>query len=141
MICKILPNDVLIASYAKSGRTWIRFFIANYLSNVIKIKNPEINWNNFASLTPSQYCNSSDGLLAVPYDNYPKDKSRFIFSHDKYFGNFFAGNQVILLTRNIFDIILSSYHFNTYRANPKLANITLDEYALKVFNFNRLIQT
>jgi len=138
--CKIFPRDVIVASYAKSGRTWPRFFVSEYLTIKYKLNlKSKNNWNT-PILTPSPLCSSRGGLLSFPYKSYPKKKGRFIFSHEDYISKHFFGNQVVFITRNIYDIIISTYFYNRFRVNNNLKNINLNYYALNIFDFDKFIK-
>lgn len=132
--CRIKSDDVLVCSFPKSGRTWIRFFIASYIDNIYGL-GIGVDWDNFVQLSPGPLCNKYSGLL-----NYPNNIPRVIFSHDNNIGRFFKKRKVVYITRNIFDIIVSYYHFHKHRNHVKYQEMTLDEFATKAYNLKGAVK-
>jgi hypothetical protein len=133
--CQITKNDILFGSYQKSGRTWVRFFIAAYVNELYNL-NLSIDWNNFTLLTPSAMCNGRDGLLAFPREH--AGDSRVIFSHNRDIGRFFPGKKVIYLTRNLSDAIISLYFFRKHRGVPGLWQTSIADF-VRNFDFKGAI--
>lgn len=89
----IYPDDVFIVSYPKSGNTWLRFLIANYLSD------EAIDFIGLHHVMPDLHL---DPALASPARNRP----RFIKSHSAFDALY---PRVVYLLRDPRDIAVSSY--------------------------------
>jgi hypothetical protein len=90
----IHSTDTFIISYPKSGNTWIRFIIANMLSDEL------INMKNINNYVPGIYgFKDKINLMLEP---------RFIKSHHSSFDLF---PKSIYIYRDYRDIIVSYYHF------------------------------
>lgn len=131
--CKIGPDDVIIASYPRSGRTWVRFFIGSYINHLYGL-GIDVTWDNFAMLSPGYLCNERDGLLL-----FPKDVPRVIFSHNKPIGRYFPGRKVIYITRNFVDILVSYYFFHKHRESTQHIDLSVDDFVREEFNFPEAI--
>ncbi len=97
-----------VFSYQKSGRTWLRFILANYFNLKFGLNaNPDL--TSMFSIMPNDWSGDIKGEGAY---NYSDDK-RFpliIFSHKKPDQNsLFKKEKGILLLRNVFDVVVSEY--------------------------------
>lgn len=126
---RVQPHDMIFASFQKSGRTWVRFFMANYVVSYYRL-GVKINWENFINYSPGYLCNHRTGLL-----NYPFNIPRVVFSHDKYIGNYFPNRKVVLMTRNVCDIVISFYYFHKNR-NKIFLSKDINEFALNEFDYD-----
>lgn len=113
---EILENDVFLVSYPKSGRTWVRFLIGNYLSgNQLDFPNsyqkliPDIDYN------PQQCCQLK--------------KPRFIQSHWSYTPEF---KRVVYIVRDGRDVAVS-YYFHALKFNQIQKNASFENF-LEIFN-------
>jgi hypothetical protein len=93
----ILPDDVFLVSYPKSGNTWIRFLLANLIF-------PE---------QPATFANIHR-LIPDPTDSAKRDfdrlpRPRIIKSHDCYDPRY---PRVIYVVRDPRDVVLSQYHYH-----------------------------
>ncbi|HYW36230.1 MAG TPA: sulfotransferase domain-containing protein, partial [Balneolaceae bacterium] len=131
--CRIRPDDVIIGSYQKSGRTWVRFFFGSYICHLYDL-GYEVDWHNFTRLTPDRYCSQKE-LLGFP-ESVPH---RVIFSHDKPIGRYFPDRDVIYITRKFTDILVSYYYFHKNRNRPQYAEYSLDEFALNKFHLKQAV--
>lgn len=120
--CKIGPDDIIVCSFPKSGRTWVRFFVGAYISHLYEL-GIDAEWNNFVTLAPGPLCNKESGLF-----DFPKGIDRVIFSHNRYVGRHFAGRKVVYITRNLGDILVSFYFFHRNRNRAYYGEMTLDEF-------------
>ena len=113
----------LILSYQKSGRTWVRFFVANY----IRTRNSysrEVDWDTFTELTP--------GLLGTH-----AYRHSVLFSHDVKARYLVKGRRVVFVVRNPLDIALSYYYFHKKRNGVRSKSV--QEFVAKEFNWNDFI--
>ncbi len=93
----ILPDDVFLVSYPKSGNTWIRFLLANLIF-------PE---------QPATFANIHR-LIPDPTDSAKRDfdrlpRPRIIKSHDCYDPRY---PRVIYVVRDPRDVVISQYHYH-----------------------------
>ncbi len=132
--CEIEKKDTIYASFQKSGRTWVRFFVCFYIKKVYDVE-IEITWNNFDNVTPSFRCLGESGMSKCTLDC-----PRVIFSHSKDVGYHFKKNRVIFMTRKLEDIIPSLYYFKMHRDKPHYSEITLDEFVVSAFDWGSFIE-
>lgn len=112
---EIFNDDVFLVSYPKSGRTWVRFLIANYLSN--------------------NQCDFLNSYLIVPGIDYNPEqcvnvsRPRFIQSHWAFTQEF---RKVIFVVRDGRDVAVS-YYFHLIKFKVISKDTSFDDY-LKMFN-------
>src|SRR5467141_466425 len=92
----ILPDDVFLVSYPKSGNTWTRFLVANL---VYPEKNPD--FSNINELIPDPEAMHKRDLERAA-------RPRLIKSH-QYFDPRYP--KVIYIVRDPRDVVLSEYYF------------------------------
>jgi hypothetical protein len=97
---QVLPDDVFLVSYPKSGNTWTRFLIANL---VYPEKNPD--FSNINDLVP-------DPEAMAKRDLDRASRPRLLKSH-QYFDPRYP--KVIYIVRDPRDVVLSEYHFDIKR--------------------------
>ncbi len=132
--CRVRQTDILVGSFPKSGRTWIRFFLSAYISDYYQL-GIRTNWDNFEILTPSPLCKKIDGLLSPSrYLEY-----RVIVCHEKRIGRYFPGRKTIFITRNFLDILISYYFFHKNRNRSYYSALDLDEFVLNEFDLGSAI--
>jgi len=109
---KILPDDVFLVSFPKSGNTWTRFLIANLV-------HPETpaNWANIHALVPDP-----DGTAKKIFDQ--MERPRIIKSHECFDPRY---PRVMYIVRDPRDVALSQYHY--HRKCMKIA----DDYPMEKF--------
>jgi hypothetical protein len=91
----VLPDDLFIVSYPKSGNTWTRFLIGNLI-----YENDPVSFANVESRIPSIYIFSDRQLLKLP---------RIFKSHDCCDPRY---RNVIYIVRDPRDVIVSAYHYS-----------------------------
>lgn len=91
----VLPDDVLIVSYPRSGNTWFRFLIANLLSD------EPASFGNIERIVPDIYVNSDLQLLGMP-------RPRILKSHEPFTALY---KSVVYLIRDPRDVAVSLYHY------------------------------
>lgn len=87
------PDDVFIVSYPKSGNTWVRFLIGNYLTGC------DCDWINVQQLVPDLHQN--------PWVQPGLPRPRFFKSHCSYTRKY---TKVVYLVRDVRDVVLSYYN-------------------------------
>ena len=113
----------LILSYQKSGRTWVRFFVANYLKTKSSYSRV-VDWDTFTELTP--------GLLSRhQYEH------SVLFSHDVMARYLVKGRRVVFVTRNPLDIAISYYYFHKRRNGVQSKSV--QEFVAKEFKWDDFI--
>jgi len=96
----VLPDDVFIVSYPKSGNTWTRFLIGN----LIHPQSP-VDFSNINLIIPDPEGLSKRQLARMP-------RPRYIKSH-QYFDPRYP--KIIYVVRDPRDVALSQYHFHRKR--------------------------
>jgi hypothetical protein len=92
----VLPTDVLLVSYPRSGNTWLRFLIANALR-----PEPRPTFADFGEIVPDIYDESDRALLRRP-------EPRVLKSHEPYDERY---RRVVYLVRHPADVAVSYYHY------------------------------
>jgi len=90
----VLPGDVFIVSYPKSGNTWTRFLVGNLI-----YQDEPVTFANVESLLPSLYVHSDQKLRKLP---------RILKSHDCFDPRY---KTVIYIVRDPRDVLVSAYHY------------------------------
>ena len=92
---KILPDDVFLVSYPRSGNTWLRFVLATVL-----YKDAEINFTNIHKYSPEVNRFGRDCL--------GQGMPNFIKSHEHFNPDF---PKVVYVVRDGRDVYVSYYHY------------------------------
>ena len=116
LIREVRTDDCFIASYPKSGNTWVRFILANALTS------DQVTFKNLNSFVPGIYGH------AESIDN--MDFPRFIKTHDSQFDKY---PKCIAIVRNPKELIVSYYH---YHVGNKAFEGSIEEY-VKDFIFEK----
>ncbi|ERT08225.1 sulfotransferase domain protein [Lyngbya aestuarii BL J] len=106
----VFDDDIFIVSYPKSGNTWVRFIIANLISD-----RDTVSFRNINNYVPDIY-------LYKDYLNTMKQRPRFIKTHDAGY-EFYP--KFIYIYRDGRDVAISYYHYLTGRGE---FNGTLKEF-------------
>lgn len=93
-------KDLIIASYPRSGSTWLRFIIAHTIKHYHDL-DQEINFSTIHNFVPDQHITS---ILGKRYAPFP----RMIKTHDKCQSKF---DKVIYLLRDPIDVLHSYFGF------------------------------
>ena len=91
----VLPDDLFIVSYPKSGNTWTRFLLGNLI-----YQDEPVTFRNIESRIPSIYIFSDRQLLRLP---------RIFKSHDCFDPRY---KKVIYIVRDPRDVTVSAYHYS-----------------------------
>jgi len=101
----ILPDDVFLVSFPKSGNTWTRFLLAN-----LRFPDQPATWANIDRLIPDP-----TGTTKRDFDK--MSRPRIIKSHDPYDPRY---PRVIYIVRDPRDVVVSQYHY--HRKLKKIAD-------------------
>ena len=102
-------GDVFLCAYPKSGRTWIKQFLAQYLSLTFKLGYQEgFNVNELMKIVPSEWFLRRYPATAFIYGDDPR-VPRIRFTHYA-FHDLFIGRPVIWLTRGVEDTLVSCWY-------------------------------
>ncbi len=93
----VLPDDVFLVSYPRSGNTWLRFLVSNLM-----IPSPPADFVNIEERAPDIYRNSDRAMLRLP-------RPRLLKSHE-FFDPRYA--RVVYAVRDPRDVISSYYRWH-----------------------------
>jgi hypothetical protein len=93
----ILPDDIFLVSFPKSGNTWTRFLLAN-----LRFPNEPATWANIDRLIPDP-----TGTAKRDFDRMPRP--RIIKSHECFDPRY---PRVIYIVRDPRDVVVSQYHYH-----------------------------
>ena len=97
----------IVASYPKSGRTWLRFILANYFNDIYKLgMQPDL--HNFFSLLPNDTDDADKGLAGFGYYQHD-DVPLLPFSHNNYELTTSHPRTIVLL-RSPLAVMVSDYY-------------------------------
>ena len=91
----VLPGDIFIVSYPKSGNTWTRFLLGNLI-----YPNEPVTFANVERLLPSLYAHSDRELRSLP---------RILKSHDCFDPRY---KTVLCVVRDPRDVAVSAYFYS-----------------------------
>lgn len=113
--CLLMPAlaraDAFIASYPKSGRTWLRFILANYLNERFDL-GLRVDLQNMFKVLPNDGLSAERGLPAFSFRDRP-GMPLVVVSHARYQPWLFKGRSVIFLLRDPRDLMVSAYFHQT----------------------------
>jgi hypothetical protein len=93
----VLPDDLFIVSYPRSGNTWARFLVGNLVS-----PDEPITFANLEHRVPDIYQNSNDQLLR-------QTRPRVLKSHEYFDPRY---KNLIYIVRDPRDVAVSYYHYH-----------------------------
>jgi hypothetical protein len=93
----ILPDDIFLVSFPKSGNTWTRFLLAN-----LRFPEEPATWANIDQLIPDP-----TGTAKREFDRMPRP--RIIKSHECFDPRY---PRVIYIVRDPRDVVVSQYHYH-----------------------------
>jgi hypothetical protein len=108
----VYPDDTFLASYPKSGNTWVRFLLANLI-----YPNETVSFANINQLLPAPGVITKRFLKSVP-------RPRILKSHEPFDARF---KKVIYLVRDPRDVAVSEYHFDL-KKRYIAADMTLEQF-------------
>jgi sulfotransferase family protein len=108
----VLPDDVFILSFPKSGNTWTRFLVAN-----LAYPETPADFSNINRLTPDPEVLSKRALARMP-------RPRILKSHQYFHPGY---KRVIYVVRDPRDVALSQFHFHRKR------KLIEDDYPIEKF--------
>ena len=108
----LLPDDIFLVSFPKSGNTWTRFLLAN-----LRFPDEPATWANIDRLVPDP-----TGTTKRDFDRMPRP--RIIKSHECFDPRY---PRVIYIVRDPRDVVVSQYHYHR-----KLRKIE-DDYPIERF--------
>jgi hypothetical protein len=108
LVSRAPESEVLIVSYPKCGRTWLRLMLGTVLCRQFGLDEADVfatrSLSASASLRPTRFVHDgAGGVAGIPWDRQERVKSRF------------RGRSVVLLVRDPRDVIVSSYFQATRR--------------------------
>ncbi len=110
-IAGLRESDVLLASFPKSGNTWIRFFFCN-LAGVLHGREKPVGFGELDRVMPE--LGVSNLLVAWPLEPIP----RVVKTHKRRW-SIFGGRRSILLTRDPRDVMTSFFYFENAKRRPR----------------------
>ena len=111
----------LVCGYPKTGRTWLRFMMANALSEQYEL-DADINLNNVYKIVPNENQGVIDGQPAFGFNG---DIPKVEMSHRKYSPEF-EHSRLVFMTRDPRDIMVSHWFHDTLQVN--IYEGTLNQY-------------
>jgi Sulfotransferase domain len=93
----ILPDDIFLVSFPKSGNTWTRFLLAN-----LRFPDQPATWANIDRLIPDP-----TGTAKRDFDRMPRP--RIIKSHECFDPRY---PRVVYIVRDPRDVVVSQYHYH-----------------------------
>ena len=113
---KLQRADIVVVSFGKSGRTWLRVMISHLFRVMYKLpENAILGFDNFHNL------NKSVPKVFFTHDNYIKD-----FTGDFTSKQPFYGKRVVLLARDPRDVAVSQFFQWKFRIKP--SKVTINNY-------------
>ncbi len=121
---KLLRNaDVLLCSYPKCGRTWLRFMLSSYF-HLLSQSHEEMDFRHMACLVPAagksdKSVDAEGTLLIKPVQTGALKLPLVVATHLNYSNRriqmIFSSKDTIFLIRNIYDVLVSQYFELVYR--------------------------
>jgi hypothetical protein len=93
----ILPDDIFLVSFPKSGNTWTRFLLAN-----LRFPDQNITWANINRLVPDPSATAKRDFDRMP-------RPRIIKSHECFDPRY---PRVVYIVRDPRDVVVSQYHYH-----------------------------
>jgi len=101
-------TDILLASYPKSGNTWVRFIWANMVS-LIERDGETVTFHTVTNELGAEYDQNAYGN--IEFDCLP----RLVKTHHEYSASKFGQNRSIYIIRHPGDVLLSYYKYKVAR--------------------------
>jgi hypothetical protein len=103
--------DGFLVSYPKSGRTWLRFILANYLNRRLAL-GLEVDFHSLFQVIPNDLLDDERGRRAYRFDD-RAEVPLLVASHAPYRKALFASRPVLLMLRETKDLMVSSFFHET----------------------------
>ena len=110
----VKSNQFYLASFPKSGNTWIRFIIANLLSG-----NRDVNLKNLMKYIPDSHVEEQVKYVINEKNIFNQFNFQFIKTHDLK-NRYYYNKNIIYVVRDGRDVINSYFHYINARNNEKL---------------------
>jgi Sulfotransferase domain len=98
----------IVASYPKSGRTWLRFILSNYLAEVHDL-GIDVDLASMFALVPNMAGDDQRGVGAWRRVGLPNGIPLTLVTHERYSRRKARELPVVLMVRNPLDVLVSSY--------------------------------
>lgn len=141
-----LHSDYIILSYPKSGRTWIRNLLGDYMHNVYGVANTKkLNNSDYNRVIDRVAKNCP--LISLTHDwhsvvgevNY-KDFSKIFYNQDNFiFSEFYKKNKILILLRDPIDCAVS-YYWMLHKAIGKYPGSIEEWFDSNTFGIDNLIK-
>lgn len=105
--------NAFLNSYPKSGRTWLRFILANYFA-IIYALGVEVNLDNLFSIIPNFDFDPARGMPGFKDKEWPSVVPLVAVSHHPYDRITFGRRRTIFMVRDPRDVMVSAYFHQTY---------------------------
>ena len=102
--------DAYLCSFPKSGRTWLRFALASYIVDALRLDRP-VDFGSLFAVLPNDEDHPERGRPAFAYGDDPR-VPLVLSSHDPY-DDRFAGARIVFLVRNVHDVLVSYFFHET----------------------------
>ena len=119
---KLTAEDIILATYPKSGTTWFRFILANIIS--YNDFNSDYMIDYEALNGPFRCSSDSKDISKINYKSIP----RFFATHRSYSKWRFKKYKSIYILRNPGDVMISFYHYNNSLKDPYIKCSSLKEF-------------
>ncbi|KAL8038505.1 hypothetical protein ABFX02_11G111600 [Erythranthe guttata] len=150
---KPLPNDVILASFPKTGTTWLKALLhsiihrhsPNHSSNTLLLNHPQ---ELIPSLETNLYVQNGNFIPTIIEDQYNKGggtSSRILATHIPYqiIGDLLRGSstcKIVYVTRNPKDTLISLWHFlhksgNVFASDPWELPSAVDQFCRGIVPF------
>jgi hypothetical protein len=103
--------DGFIASFPKSGRTWVRFILANYLNEVFGL-GVDVDLKTLFQIIPNDRLDRERGRLAYRFARHPQ-MPLLVASHLPFRPQLFRDRKVLFMVREPKDVLVSWYFHKT----------------------------
>lgn len=112
------PEDIILASYPKSGNTWLRFILSN-ITKILAGDPAEVDFHTINYYAPhvGGANNKADG-----YEGF-EGADRFLKTHF-YYTKYFDQYRSLLLVRNPRDTLISFYDYQKYEVGRRVKDIS-----------------
>jgi len=114
-------SDVLLASYPKSGNTWVRFIWANMIS-LMEMDGRKIDFKIINTEMVAEYDSHSYGSLEL------ETLPRFVKTHKRYIPAAFGSNRCVYIVRHPGDVLVSYFEYRKAQKSIRETASDLGEF-------------